>query len=109
MNDKNADPLVEAYENFAAVDASGDNGYSVYTSVQCRDADWPRDWSQWRDDNWAVYKKAPFMTWNNAWYNAPCAFWPTGSLEPVDIAGGDLPPVLLFQATNDAATPTRAA
>ncbi|WP_329332895.1 alpha/beta hydrolase [Streptomyces sp. NBC_00663] len=105
VNDKNADPLVEAYENFAAVDASGDNGYSVYTSVQCRDADWPRDWSQWRDDNWAVYKKAPFMTWNNAWYNAPCAFWPTGSQEPVDIANGDLPPVLLFQATNDAATP----
>ena len=31
VNDKNADPLVEAYENFAAVDASGDNGYSVYT------------------------------------------------------------------------------
>jgi pimeloyl-ACP methyl ester carboxylesterase len=105
VNDKNADPLVEAYENFAAVDASGDNGYSVYTSVQCRDASWPRDWNQWRKDNWAVYSKAPFMTWNNAWYNAPCAFWPTKSLKPVSIANHKLPPVLLFQATNDAATP----
>ncbi|MFJ1968531.1 alpha/beta hydrolase [Streptomyces sp. NPDC087903] len=105
VNDKNDDPLVEAYENFAAVDASGDNGYSVYTSVQCRDASWPRDWDQWRKDNWAVYDKAPFMAWNNAWYNAPCAFWPTESKKPVNIANGKLPPTLLFQATNDAATP----
>ncbi len=105
VNDKNADPLVEAYENYAAIDASGDNGYSVYTSVQCRDASWPRDWNQWRRDNWAAYDKAPFMVWNNAWYNAPCAFWPTKTKEPVNIANGKLPPVLLFQATNDAATP----
>ncbi len=105
MGDKNTDPLVEAYEDFAAVDAAGDNGYSVYTSVQCRDADWPRDWGQWRQDNWAVYRKAPFMTWSNAWYNAPCAFWPTDTLDPVNVANHELPPTLLLQATGDAATP----
>ncbi|MXM64053.1 alpha/beta fold hydrolase [Streptomyces sp. HUCO-GS316] len=105
VNDKNADPLVEAYENFAAIDPSGDNGYSIYTSVQCRDAAWPRDWKQWRKDNWRVYAKAPFMAWNNAWYNAPCAFWPTESLKPRSVVNGKLPPVLLFQATDDAATP----
>ncbi|CAM5581960.1 Alpha/beta hydrolase OS=Streptomyces alboniger OX=132473 GN=CP975_29970 PE=3 SV=1 [Streptomyces alboniger] len=105
VNDKNAAPLVEAYENFAAIDAFGDNGYSVYTSVQCRDASWPRDWSQWQKDNWAVYKKAPFMAWSNAWDNAPCAFWPTKSLKPVNIANAELPLTLLFQATDDAATP----
>jgi pimeloyl-ACP methyl ester carboxylesterase len=105
VNDKNAAPLVAAYNSLAAIDASGDNGYSIYTSVQCRDAAWPRDWRQWRKDNWAVYEKAPFMAWNNAWYNAPCAFWPTSSMRPVNVAGGKLPPVLLFQATNDAATP----
>ncbi|MFD8151338.1 alpha/beta hydrolase [Streptomyces sp. NPDC059720] len=108
-NGKDDGPLVEAYESFGAVDASGDNGYSVYTSVQCRDAGWPRDWRQWRKDNWAVYHKAPFMTWNNAWYNAPCAFWPTESLRPVNVANGKLPPVLLFQATGDAATPYQGA
>ncbi|MGY1495195.1 alpha/beta hydrolase [Streptomyces sp. QTS52] len=105
VNDKNAEPLVKAYENFAAIDASGDNGYSVYAAVQCRDVSWPRDWKQWQKDNWAVYKKAPLMAWNNAWYNAPCAFWPTKSLKPVNVANAKLPPVLLFQATNDAATP----
>ncbi|MFJ8198380.1 alpha/beta hydrolase [Streptomyces sp. NPDC096152] len=105
VNGKQTGPLVTAYNNMAAVDASGDNGYSVYTAVQCRDASWPRDWNQWRKDNWSVYAKAPFMAWNNAWYNAPCAFWPTKTLRPVNIANGKLPPVLLFQATDDAATP----
>jgi pimeloyl-ACP methyl ester carboxylesterase len=105
VNGKDDGPLVQAYEDFGAVDASGENGYSVYTSVQCRDAAWPRDWNRWRADNWAVYTKAPFMTWNNAWYNAPCAFWPTRSLRPVDVSNDALPPVLLFQATGDAATP----
>jgi len=105
VNDKNANPLVAAYEKMGAVDASGENGYSIYASVQCRDVSWPRDWNQWRKDNWSVYGKAPFMTWNNAWYNAPCIFWPTGSLRTVDVSNDALPPVLLFQATNDAATP----
>ncbi|UUU23019.1 alpha/beta hydrolase [Streptomyces sp. DSM 40750] len=105
VNDKNDAPLVESYENFAAIDSSGDNGYSVYAAVQCRDASWPRDWKKWTKDNWAVHKKAPFMAWNNAWYNAPCAFWPTKSLKPVNVANSKLPPVLLFQATDDAATP----
>ncbi|MFG2884249.1 alpha/beta hydrolase [Streptomyces sp. NPDC048297] len=105
VHDKNADPLVEAYDNFAAVDSSGDNGYSVYTAVQCRDAGWPRDWQRWTRDTWAVYEKAPFMAWNNAWYNAPCAFWSGTTRKAMDIANGTLPPALLFQATDDAATP----
>ncbi|MFD8198846.1 alpha/beta hydrolase [Streptomyces sp. NPDC059701] len=105
VNDRDTGPLVEAYENFGALDASGDNGYSVYTSVQCRDAGWPHDWAEWREDSWDMHAKAPFMTWNNAWYNAPCAFWPTGSRQPVDVANRQVPPALLFQATGDAATP----
>ncbi|MFF1450111.1 alpha/beta hydrolase [Streptomyces sp. NPDC058274] len=105
VNGKKDGPLVAAYKSLGAVDSAADNGYSVYASVQCRDTSWPRDWEQWRKDNWAVYEQAPFMTWNNAWYNAPCAFWPTDSLRTVDIANDALPPTLLFQATNDAATP----
>ncbi|MFI1166236.1 alpha/beta fold hydrolase [Streptomyces sp. NPDC020801] len=105
VNDRKTGPLVKAYGRLGAVDTSGDNGYSVYASVQCRDAAWPHDWRQWHRDNWAVYDKAPFMAWNNAWYNAPCAFWPASTLRPVNIANGKLPPVLLFQATDDAATP----
>ncbi|WP_343997356.1 alpha/beta hydrolase [Streptomyces thermocarboxydovorans] len=107
VNDGDDGPLVEAYENFGASGDGDDNGYSVYTAVECRDATWPRDWEQWRKDNWAVYERAPFLTWNNAWYNAPCAFWPTDAVRTVDITNDELPPALLFQATHDAATPYR--
>ncbi|MFD0209984.1 alpha/beta hydrolase [Streptomyces hirsutus] len=105
VNKGDSGPLVRTYENFGAVDAAGANGYGVYTAVECRDASWPRDWRQWRKDTWEVYERAPFMTWNNAWYNAACAFWPTESLRPVNVLNGKLPPALLFQATDDAATP----
>ncbi|MFE0098743.1 alpha/beta hydrolase [Streptomyces sp. NPDC059009] len=105
VNKHDADPLVEAYENFAAIDASGDNGYSVYAAVQCRDAWWPRDWNHWRQDNTKVHAKAPFTTWNNAWYNLPCLYWSVPPLKQADVSNSSLPPVLLFQATDDAATP----
>lgn len=105
VNDKKTDLLVKAYDKMGAVEASGDNNYSVYAAVQCRDAPWPRDWDRWRRDSWAVHAKSPFMVWNNSWYNAPCAFWPTAPRTPVNVANGKLPPVLLFQATDDAATP----
>ncbi|MFD2120767.1 alpha/beta hydrolase [Streptomyces cirratus] len=45
------------------------------------------------------------MTWNNAWYNAPCAFWKTDPLAAPDVTNTGLSSALLFQATEDAATP----
>ncbi|MFD5181114.1 alpha/beta hydrolase [Streptomyces sp. NPDC058372] len=98
-------PLVAAYRALAEGDASGDNGYSVYTAVQCRDAGWPRRWSQWRADAWRVHAKAPFLAWNNTWYNAPCASWPVPALAPPDVTNAAIPPALILQATGDAATP----
>ncbi|MFF4019051.1 alpha/beta hydrolase [Streptomyces sp. NPDC001843] len=105
VNRDDSGPLLDAYRDLGAVSASDENGYGVYSAVQCRDASWPRDWRQWSKDNWAVYERAPFMAWSNAWYNAPCAFWPTASLHRTSVANDRLPPALLFQATNDAATP----
>ncbi|QES47388.1 peptidase [Streptomyces venezuelae] len=102
---KDPKPLVAAYERFGAVDPAAGNSYSVYSAVQCRDSAWPRDWNVWRRDMWATHAKAPFMTWNNAWYNAPCAFWPTEQLQAPDITNTELPPALLVQASEDAATP----
>ncbi|MFI2203214.1 alpha/beta hydrolase [Streptomyces sp. NPDC020192] len=105
VREGNTEPLVEAYENFGAVGHKGDNGYSVYSAVQCRDTAWPGSWNRWRADTWEVYRKAPFFAWNNAWYNAPCVYWPGARREPVNVANAKLPPTLLFQATDDAATP----
>jgi pimeloyl-ACP methyl ester carboxylesterase len=83
-----------------------ENEFAVYNAVQCSDVNWPRNWATWNSDTWRVYKKAPFEAWDNAWYNAACAFWPVkGPSRPLRIQGKGLPGILMLQGTLDAATP----
>ena len=99
---RDAAKVIAAYR---AVDSPGnDNGYAVYSAVQCTDAQWPSQWSTWERDNWRVYRAAPFATWLNAWFNAPCLFWPAKAGTPVQVDGGPVP-ALLVDETLDAATP----
>ncbi|RCG32452.1 alpha/beta hydrolase [Sphaerisporangium album] len=102
-----ADGLVTAYRQHVDHDAAAENNYAVYLAVQCRDAEWPRDWARWTADTVKVNAKAPFMAWANAWYNAPCAFWPEKGGTPVRVGdtAAHLPPILLVQSRHDAATP----
>ncbi|HET6502743.1 MAG TPA: alpha/beta hydrolase [Amycolatopsis sp.] len=82
-----------------------DNGYAVYDAVQCTDVQWPTNWNKWRADNWRTYASAPFETWGNAWYNAPCVSWPAPAGKPVNINGTKVASALLIDETLDAATP----
>ncbi|UNO38587.1 alpha/beta hydrolase [Streptomyces sp. MST-110588] len=85
---------------------ASENSNAVYTAVECTDTKWPTSWQQWDRDNTRVHKKAPFMTWANAWMNLPCATWPTKQQTPVEVkTGKGLPSVLIVQSTRDAATP----
>ncbi|MFE1337268.1 alpha/beta hydrolase [Streptomyces sp. NPDC058733] len=85
---------------------SAENGNAVYTAVECADAKWPTSWQKWDRDNTRLNKDYPFMTWANAWMNLPCATWPTKQQTPVNVrTGKGLPPVMIVQSTNDAATP----
>ena len=91
---------------FKDADGPGDdNGYAVYDAVQCSDVQWPTNWATWQKDNWAIYQKAPFETWSNAWYNAPCINWPAKPGAPVKIDGSKVGSALLIDETLDAATP----
>ena len=95
--------LLQRYQQSSVGD---DNGFAVYNAVQCTDAPFPGQWSTWRADTERVAATAPFLTWSNTWYNAPCLTWgaPTAPTKPV-INGQDTPPVLLVSETYDAATP----
>ncbi|MDP4511600.1 alpha/beta hydrolase [Nonomuraea sp. G32] len=98
--------LVDIYTKHGKSDSTKENGYAVYLGVQCRDATWPRQWETWRTDMTAMHRQAPFMTWPNAWFNAPCAFWPVPGGKPVQVQGSSqLPPILMLQTRGDAATP----
>jgi pimeloyl-ACP methyl ester carboxylesterase len=95
--------LVTQYQEFGV---QGENEFAVYNAVECADVNWPRNWSTWQADTERVYKTAPFYAWDNAWFNAACAFWPVkGPDKPFQVNGAKLPPVLMLQGTLDPATP----
>ncbi|HET6530336.1 MAG TPA: alpha/beta hydrolase [Actinoplanes sp.] len=105
VNHKDPRPLRALYEMSNPQTPGADNGYAVYLAVQCTDVPWPTSWAKWKRDNWRVHAKAPFETWGNAWYNAPCRTWGAKPGTPVAVNGAKAPPVLLVSETLDAATP----
>lgn len=102
VHHRDAAKLIAAYRN---ADAPGnDNTYAVYNAVQCTDVQWPQQWSTWARDNWRTYRIAPFFTWGNAWYNAPCLYWHAKAGTPVRVDGDHIR-ALLVDETLDAPTP----
>jgi pimeloyl-ACP methyl ester carboxylesterase len=102
-----AKDLVTLYQDS---DSPGnDNEFAVYNAVQCSDVQWPTSWAVWDRDNTAVNRVAPFETWGNAWFNAPCLYWPAPAQRPVrvgsDGTGHAISSALLIDETLDAATP----
>ncbi|MGW3354610.1 alpha/beta hydrolase [Streptomyces bungoensis] len=102
-----AKPLVRLAAPDGETAAQAENGNAVYTAVECNDAPWPTDWRVWDRDNTRLARVAPFETWDNAWMNLPCAYWPAPRQRPLDVrtGPGELPPVLILAAERDAATP----
>jgi pimeloyl-ACP methyl ester carboxylesterase len=86
-------------------DTTDDNGYVGYLAVECTDQVWPTDWATWAADSKRVAGKAPFETWGNTWFNAPCRTWPAKPGTPVDVNGSKVAPILMIDETLDAATP----
>ena len=103
LNDGQAGDLISQYQGYGK---QGENEFAVYNAVQCSDVGWPRNWSFWTSDTERIYAKAPFQAWDNAWFNAACAFWPVqGPAKPLQIKGTGLPGILMLQGTLDPATP----
>ncbi|MEU9887247.1 alpha/beta hydrolase [Sphaerisporangium sp. NPDC051011] len=104
VNNGDTVTLANAYAIYG--DSSGDdNGFAVYSAVECSDARWPRDWGTWHRDWWQSSRTAPFLSWGNAWYNAQCQSWPVRGKQRLHIDGRAIKNALLFQDTKDAATP----
>jgi pimeloyl-ACP methyl ester carboxylesterase len=82
-----------------------DNGFAVYNAVQCTDAAWP-GYPRTRADSWKVHRRAPFLTWGNTWYNAPCLSWQAPRRTRLSVSGKAVSAkMLLISETSDAATP----
>jgi pimeloyl-ACP methyl ester carboxylesterase len=85
--------------------ADQDNDYAMYLGVQCVDGPWPRNFASWQRDAQRLAAHAPFETWPNVWYDAPCLTWPVPAARPLAINGLRTPEVLLVNSTLDGATP----
>jgi pimeloyl-ACP methyl ester carboxylesterase len=95
---------------YGSLGKQDENEFAVYNAVECSDVNWPRDWAKWDADTRRVYRSAPFLAWDNAWFNAACAFWPVkGPARPLRIGAPGLPGILMIQGSLDAATPYRGA
>jgi pimeloyl-ACP methyl ester carboxylesterase len=82
-----------------------DNSFAMYNAVQCSDVPWP-SWARTRASSWAVHRRAPFLTWGNTWYNAPCLSWKARTHRRMSVSGSTLAAkILLISETRDAATP----
>jgi pimeloyl-ACP methyl ester carboxylesterase len=103
VNNHDVARIVGEYEG--AEGLGDDNGYAMYDATQCSDVQWPQSFAKWRKDNNRVAKIAPFETWANAWYNAPCLYWPGQVHTPVKVDGSKVKSVLMIDETLDAATP----
>ena len=103
MHHHNYAPVKAAYDG--SLTPGDDNGFAVYLAVQCTDVQWPQKWGKWARDNWRVHHKAPYETWPNAWFNAPCLYWRAPAGTPVTIDGSSVASTLLVSETLDAATP----
>ncbi|MBD0838337.1 MULTISPECIES: alpha/beta hydrolase [unclassified Streptomyces] len=100
-------PLIGIAAPVTEAAAEAENSRAVYTAVECNDAPWPTDWRVWDRDNTRLARVAPFETWDNAWLNLPCAYWPAPRQRPLDVrtGPGELPPTLILAAERDAAAP----
>jgi pimeloyl-ACP methyl ester carboxylesterase len=102
----NAGQTADLIAQYQSNGVQGENEFAVYNAVQCADVSWPRNWSFWDTDTKRVYSQAPFQAWDNAWFNAACAFWAVkGPAKPLQIKGTGLPGILMLQGTLDPATP----
>jgi pimeloyl-ACP methyl ester carboxylesterase len=104
----NAAAAAEVVNLYGFSDSPGDdNGFADYNAVQCTDIQWPLSYAKWDRDNTRVNKTAPFETWANAWFNAPCLYWPAPASRKtaMKINGKNIKNALLIDETLDAATP----
>jgi pimeloyl-ACP methyl ester carboxylesterase len=109
LNSGQTSGLINQYQAYGTQNEN-EPEFAVYNAVQCSDVNWPRNWSFWTSDTERVYRQARYQAWDNAWFNAACAFWPVkGPARPLQIKGAGLPGILMLQGTLDAATPYQGA
>jgi pimeloyl-ACP methyl ester carboxylesterase len=102
VHDHDAKRLVAISKYFQTDMTTSNPGY---LAVSCTDAAWPRSVAKNLSDTRRIAKSAPYLTWQNMWFNAPCLTWHGAAHTPVTVDGRAVHDALLVDQTGDAATP----
>jgi pimeloyl-ACP methyl ester carboxylesterase len=106
INKGNPDELIAMYKDANPTTPGGDNSYAMYLATQCTDAPWPRSQAKLDSDNWILDQHYDYLTWSNAWFNGPCAYWKAPAHQPVHVTGKKVhAKILMIDETFDPATP----
>ncbi len=93
------------YARYRRENPADDNAYAVYAAVQCSDVPWADGTRTLRDAR-VLNRVAPFQTWANTWFNAPCLSWVAPRHARLHVSGSAVTArMLLINETRDAATP----
>lgn len=86
--------------------ATNDNAFAMSLAVECTDTSWPKKWHSWVDATRKDYREAPFASWADTWFVAPCQSWPAPAHQPVKVDGSKAPPMLMVLDTTLAPSAT---
>jgi pimeloyl-ACP methyl ester carboxylesterase len=107
LNRGNPSRLISLYTGANPTTPGADNGFAVYLGTQCTDARWPGSQHRLNRDNTRLDRTYNYFTWQNAWFNGPCAYWHYPARHhPVRVTGAHVrSKILMINETYDAATP----
>ena len=102
----NGNSLLAMYKSANSTAKGGDNEDAMYLATSCTDAAWPHSQHRLNQDSIKYNKKYDYLTYSNAWFNGPCAYWKYPAAKPVTVSGKHLKSkVLMIDETYDPATP----
>lgn len=107
INKGDASALTARYVDANPTTTGADNVYAMYLATQCTDAPWPKSQKKLDQDSFELVSQGyNYLTWSNAWFNGPCAYWKFHASRPVNVTGNKVrTPILMIGETYDAATP----
>jgi pimeloyl-ACP methyl ester carboxylesterase len=99
-----ATPMKEFYD--ANYSATNDNSYAMLLNTECSDTSWPRNWGTWLSATQQEFHQAPFATWADTWFVAPCEDWSAPTQQAPVVNGAKAPAILMVLDTTIAPNTT---
>ncbi|MBC3839509.1 hypothetical protein GXW82_02690 [Streptacidiphilus sp. 4-A2] len=90
-------PMKQLYD--ANYSPASDNSFAMSLATECTDASWAKSWGPWLNATVKSNKQAPFASWADTWFVAPCESWKAPAQKPAVVNGAKSPSMLMVLDT----------